>query len=213
MPASNVNPPVFNKIIDQTAFAAEMADIANELTNSLDRLGRSPMQAVLAMGGFKISNVGAPVAQTDAARLADLATYLQPGAVQIFAMSVAPAGWLACDGSAVSRVTYANLFAAVGVVHGPGDGTTTFNVPDLRGRFPRGWDNGAGVDPARVFGSVQADALGIHVHTTDASTGGVGIVAGSGATQVPLFLNSATGSTGGTETVPKNVALLFCIRT
>jgi microcystin-dependent protein len=58
-----------------------------------------------------------------------------------------PAGWLLCDGSAVSRTTYATLFAAIGINFGGGDGIATFNLPDLRGRFARGADLGAGRDP------------------------------------------------------------------
>lgn len=56
----------------------------------------------------------------------------------------APTGWLLCDGSAVSRTTFATLFGLVGVTYGNGDGVTTFNVPDLRGRFPLGIDGTAG---------------------------------------------------------------------
>lgn len=81
------------------------------------------------------------------------------GAVLPFAMSSAPAGWLKCNGAAVSRTTYAALFAAVGTVFGVGDGSTTFNLPDLRGEFFRGWDDGKGTDAGRVFGSGQGHAM------------------------------------------------------
>ena len=63
---------------------------------------------------------------------------LPAGAVMAFAMNSAPAGWLAANGEAVSRSTYATLFAAISTTHGSGDGSTTFNVPDLRGIFVRG---------------------------------------------------------------------------
>ena len=66
------------------------------------------------------------------------------GLMAFFAADAAPAGWLECNGSAVSRTTYAALFAAIGTEYGVGDGTTTFNLPDLRGEFMRGWDNGRG---------------------------------------------------------------------
>jgi microcystin-dependent protein len=89
-----------------------------------------------------------------------------------------PGGWLLCDGSAVSRTTYANLFAAVGINFGGGDGIGTFNLPDLRGRFLRGTDHGAGHDPdaasrlasatggsvGDAVGTVQADAFRAHNH-------------------------------------------------
>jgi microcystin-dependent protein len=61
-----------------------------------------------------------------------------PGKIDMTATTTAPQGWLICDGSAVSRETYANLYTAIGVTYGNGDGTTTFNLPDLRGRTPIG---------------------------------------------------------------------------
>lgn len=59
------------------------------------------------------------------------------GTIVMHAATVAPSGWLICNGSAVSRTTYSALFASIGTKYGAGDGTTTFNVPDLRARFPR----------------------------------------------------------------------------
>ncbi|MCQ4043262.1 tail fiber protein [Streptantibioticus rubrisoli] len=61
--------------------------------------------------------------------------------------SQAPAGWLLCDGTAVSRTTYADLFQVIGTQHGGGNGTSTFNIPDYRGQFQRGVDDGTGRDP------------------------------------------------------------------
>jgi microcystin-dependent protein len=89
-----------------------------------------------------------------------------------------PAGYLPCDGAAVSRTTYSALFAEIGVTHGQGNGTTTFNVPDYRGRMLRGVDGGAGRDPdagtrtamatggntGDNVGSVQLDKVGGHNH-------------------------------------------------
>lgn len=87
---------------------------------------------------------------------------IPPGAVMSFAMSAAPVGWLPCDGAAISRTTYASLFAVVGVIHGAGDGSNTFNVPDLRGEFIRGWSAGRAVDTGRTFGSSQIGTAVIH---------------------------------------------------
>ena len=81
------------------------------------------------------------------------------GAVMYFAMQAAPAGWLKADGSAVSRTQYPALFAAIGTTFGAGNGKTTFNLPDLRGEFVRGWDGGRAIDPGRAFGSAQGDAI------------------------------------------------------
>ena len=81
------------------------------------------------------------------------------GAVMYFAGQTAPAGWLKANGAAVSRTAYAALFAAIGTTYGAGDGSTTFNLPDLRGEFMRGWDDGRGIDHGRAFGSAQGDAI------------------------------------------------------
>ncbi len=82
-----------------------------------------------------------------------------PGTVQWFAAQTPPYGWLECNGSAVSRVTYANLFAVIGTTYGAGDGSTTFHLPDLRGEFIRGWDHQRDMDKNRIFGSVQESTL------------------------------------------------------
>jgi microcystin-dependent protein len=86
----------------------------------------------------------ADLAVTQPKLAAALQAFLTPtGRITAFAGDVAPSGWLMCDGLPVSRTTYAPLFALVGVRFGQGDGTTTFNVPDLRGRFLRGRNSGA----------------------------------------------------------------------
>jgi microcystin-dependent protein len=81
---------------------------------------------------------------------------------------VVPNGYLICDGSAVSRTTYDDLFSVVGITFGPGDGSTTFNLPDLRGQFIRGYNDAGGtpgsLDPGRSFGSSQSDAYEQHSH-------------------------------------------------
>lgn len=81
------------------------------------------------------------------------------------AAPVVPAGYLYCDGRTVSRATYAALFNVVGTRFGAGDGSTTFSLPDWRGAFMRGWDDGRGVDSARVFGSVQQSQNKSHIHS------------------------------------------------
>lgn len=133
------------------------------------------------------------------------------GAVMAFAMSTAPTGWLECDGSAVSRTTYADLFTAISTTFGVGDGSTTFNLPDLRGEFIRGYDNGRGVDSGRVFGSSQADELKAHTHTETRlnNTTNSGRPGGSDGNIETVN----TGSTGGAETRPRNIAMLYAIKT
>lgn len=103
----------------------------------------------------------ADFAATTAERLAEAAP---AGMIACFAGQTAPAGWLKANGAAVSRTAYARLFAAVGTTYGAGDGKTTFNLPDLRGEFLRGWDDARGIDTGRAFGSVQAQSVPDHYH-------------------------------------------------
>lgn len=138
------------------------------------------------------------------------ASGVKAGTVAHFAASSAPAGWLKANGAAVSRTLYAGLFAAIGTTYGAGDGATTFNLPDLRGEFLRGLDDGRGVDAARAIGSPQSAQNQTHTHglaeVWTTSTGGraVRITGGGSATQ--------SGASGGTEARPRNVAMLACIK-
>ena len=72
------------------------------------------------------------------ANLQDITNRSEVGTIKPWGKATAPAGYLLCDGSAVSRTTYADLFAVVGTTYGAGDTSTTFNVPDLQGKFPQG---------------------------------------------------------------------------
>ncbi|TBR42826.1 hypothetical protein CBF23_006525 [Marinomonas agarivorans] len=81
------------------------------------------------------------------------------GSVHWFATQAAPAGFIKANGAAISRIDYADLFAKIGTLYGEGDGSTTFNVPDLRGEFVRGWDDGRGVDVGRNLGKPQKGSL------------------------------------------------------
>lgn len=86
------------------------------------------------------------------------------GTIQAFAYKQIPSGWLPCDGSELLVADYQDLFVRIGHTYG-GDGKTTFKVPDLRGRFIRGWDESASADTEqREFGSVQDDAIQRHTH-------------------------------------------------
>ena len=135
------------------------------------------------------------------------------GAVFYFAANTAPTGFLKANGAAVSRTTYAALFAITGTTYGVGDGTTTFNVPDLRGEFIRGWADDRAVDTGRAFGSAQGHAFASHTHTYTASG-----AAGNSVTGGPTPINDGgqtlnTGAQGAdVETRPRNIALLACIK-
>lgn len=152
---------------------------------------------------------------------------LPAGAIVYFAMNKAPTGFLKANFAAVSRTVYADLFAAIGTTYGAGDGVTTFNVPDGRAEFPRGLDDGRGIDPGRVIGSWQSDSMKAHQHMTGLdheSEGGAGApfgkkeMSGNKRTEVLDALgytstsSSLTESIGGTETRPRNVAWLCCIK-
>lgn len=102
------------------------------------------------------------------------------GAIFSFPLETPPTGYLICDGSAVSRTTYADLFAVLGTSYGAGDGSTTFNLPDYRGKFLRGYDNGAGNDPdaatrqdrgdgttGDAVGTLQDGEMESHLHQVD----------------------------------------------
>ena len=160
------------------------------------------------------------------------------GAVFHFAASTAPTGFLKANGAAVSRSTYAALFAITGTTYGSGDGSTTFNVPDLRGEFIRGWDDARAVDTGRAFGSAQSYATARPQTTTPskllsdgtttilesasnpsaigfarASKSGESVTSGTiesldSGTEVDV-INAVTGDA---ETRPRNVALLACIK-
>jgi microcystin-dependent protein len=108
------------------------------------------------------------------------------GSTQMFAGLTAPRGWLIADGRAVSRTTYAALFAVIGTTYGAGDGTTTFNLPNMCGVVVRGVDRGRNLDPARVQGSYQGDLFASHNHTATSS------IQESGSHQ-----HSVTGTTDG----------------
>jgi len=87
------------------------------------------------------------------------------GSIMQFTAVDAPSGWFICDGADVSRTIYSDLFSVIGTTFGVGDGVTTFNLPDLRGEFVRGWDIDRGIDATRTLGSPQLGQLGQHNHT------------------------------------------------
>ena len=97
------------------------------------------------------------------------------GTVVPYAANSAPSGWVICNGALYGRTALdpspqPNLFGVIGTTYGAGDGLTTFAVPDLRGMFVRGFDNGRGEDPLRVFGSTQTDLFKSHDHTAGAES-------------------------------------------
>jgi phage-related tail fiber protein len=142
---------------------------------------------------------------------------LPPGTLIFHCGVNAPAGFLKANGATISRNVYSALFATLGTTFGVGDGSTTFSVPDMRGEFPRGWDDARGVDSGRGFGTAQTDAFKSHFHgstfTRNNCAGGSGGADGwgvNGGSSGSSTLNS--NAEGGTETRPRNIALLACIK-
>lgn len=163
-------------------------------------------------------------------------------AIMHFPRSTAPAGWMKANGAAISRTAYAALFAVIGTAFGAGDGFNTFNLPDLRGEFIRGWDDGRGADPGRALNVWQAnqnqahshsgtaDAVGNHQHDSgwgeyNGAPYGVARNNAYGSHDSDYdnqsYLTSPAGghahslsinSSGGTESRPRNMAFLACIK-
>ena len=175
------------------------------------------------------------------------------GAVFCIAVASVPSGYLECNGATVSRTTYAALFAVIGTQYGSTN-SSNFKVPDLRGEFVRGFDNGRGVDSGRSVASSQSAQNQSHNHSASAtSTAGAhshslnyqrkhvedtGTAAitdirreggdGDGGSQTFTndttsgFMNNATvsvstsvsiGNQGGNESRPRNVAMMYVIKT
>jgi microcystin-dependent protein len=173
-------------------------------------------------------------------RIKDKTGFVIPvGALMPFAGAAAPAGWLLCDGSAVNRTTFADLFNVIGVTYGAGDGSTTFNLPDLRGRAAIGKDNMGGVPVNRVTvggsgisgttlgaaGGAEAVYLDVnslppHAHPSPPGwtfviyNGSTGMYSGT-AGGSPLHTIGGTGSAGGGaahQNMPPTIILNYIIK-
>ncbi|MCK5355242.1 MAG: tail fiber protein [Methyloprofundus sp.] len=153
------------------------------------------------------------------------------GSVMPFAGSIntIPVGWLLCDGSAINRVTYADLFTVINTIHGSGDSEDSFHLPDYRGRFLRGVDHGSGRDSDSLarspsgqngnsgdkVGSIQDDAFKNHTHQVHGARGGVahnGLSSANSTGSAGYDISQNTTDTGDSETRPKNAYINFIIK-
>ena len=132
------NPVVPDTIIESVWANTTLGDVANALTGSLPRSGVAPMLGPLTLSSDAITQPLQAASKAYVDNFLAYATGMPLGAITAYATNGAPTGWLLCDGQAVSRTAYPALFTAIGTIYGTGDGTTTFNVPDLRNEFIRG---------------------------------------------------------------------------
>jgi microcystin-dependent protein len=209
----------------------------------------SPGKLAVNAGGITSNELAASAVTTNA--LADGAVtqaktsnmLVPTGAIMAFAMNGAPTGWLSADGSAVSRTTYSALWTALGTTsspYGQGDGSTTFNLPDLRGYFVRGSGTNSDGTTSGTFGvkqshmfqthghSASSDVQGDHAHTYSApdfisepggSSGPVQsdnraffATSTAGAHSHNITVGAPNSGNSGSETRPANIALLYCIK-
>jgi phage-related tail fiber protein len=159
---------------------------------------------------------------TDGTNTSWQVSFVPQGSVIWFAASAPPFGYLEANGAAIDRTAYAALFIAIGTTFGTGDGSTTFNIPDLRGDFIRGWTNGSSIDSGRAFGTQQTDGIRTSTASGIMSTAYIGnsstgefywIYTYGESGSVNAFQGSSVLGLGtANDTRPYNVALLPCIK-
>lgn len=186
------------------------------------RIGNNVVMKIESNGEISIQSNGQSI---------NLQEYLVPvGTVNAYAGDKVkmPDGWLECNGDPISRTIYAKLFNQIGTIYGSGNGSTTFNLPDYRGYFLRGWDHGAKNDPEALLrtdrgdgvtgdnvGSKQDDQFEQHNHSTVQMIGNNNIDGvDSTTTHSGDHHNEPrlTGNKGGKETRPKNINVLYIIK-
>jgi microcystin-dependent protein len=171
----NELPPAVARELDQL-----LASLRAFLSVSFDDDGTLTVQTTAT-----VSEIGFPV-----------------GSIIAYGAATAPDGWLVCDGSAISRATYVDLFDVIGITYGPGNGSTTFNIPDLRGRFPIGkaasgtgstlGGTGGAIDHTHTGPSHTHAVTGITVGTPSATTD---VQSGAGSTVASSTHTHALGGT------------------
>lgn len=202
--------------ITQTAADIRYLQIANAAATYLPLSGGTLTGNLNLVGVPTSTNMAATKGYVDTqiAAIPGVSDPTPAGTVIWTARNTAPPGYLKADGSARSRTEYSTLFSAIGTTFGAGNGSTTFNLPDLRGEFVRGWDDGRGIDSGRAFGSAQADDFKSHAHTYSAALANNQLQGdNAGYDDTTVMSSSTTSYTGGTETRPRNIALLACVKT
>ena len=153
-----------------------IADIKESFENCLTKDGQIAPIGDFNMGGQKITNIGTGSNDTDGVNFGQMNSAITTASDNLFSIgdiktSVRDANhgnWFLCDGQAIDRQIYANLYAIIGTNFGAGDGVTTFNLPDYRGKFLRG----LGGDSAADIYTTQAEGLPDHDHIINVSPSG-----------------------------------------
>jgi microcystin-dependent protein len=216
----------FDGSANATLTAAVADDSHNHTIANIDNL-QTALDGKQAAGSYAPASGISPSAITGTAVITTDSRLVPAGAIMPFAMSTAPSGWLAADGAEVSRSTYLALFSAIGTTHGAGNGSTTFNLPDLSGIFVRGTGSQTygGNTYAGTLGTKSVDTFKLHSHPVSGTTANnvltnpsfAGTSTGSATRVSDVNQNSTTISgtaapTGSIETAPANIALLYCIK-
>lgn len=218
--------PVFSNkavldAIQSAGSGAIMTTSERSKLNSIIDLGSG--QIITAQERAKLAGLTA-LTEDELEIVGQIASLFPVGIVIAFPTSSLPSSFLECDGSALNRVTYSDLYGVIGTKYGNTD-STDFYLPDYRGEFLRGWDHGAGSDPdagSRTdrgdgtagdnVGTKQTDQLKSHNHNISRYN------AGGSTNYVPTPESSSTSSkintssTGGNETRPINTNVMYCIR-
>jgi microcystin-dependent protein len=201
---------------------ANFTDIATGLTDCLTRDGQAPMTASLLLinGSSSVPSLAFAADPTNGIYRYGSGVLGVPGDLQVngtvnqagnplvpvgslmhFAGGLAPAGWLICGGQAVSRTTYAKLFAIIGTSYGIGDGSTTFNLPDLRGRVMAGFDDMGGVNAGRLSAVLASTSINGRGGTAQITLGTANLppYTPTGSVSTPTFTGGTLFANSGTQ--------------
>ena len=197
-------------VSNRVVFGSTLSVLGNTvLSSSLSVSDRTVLGSTLSVAAHvQLSSHLSVAGSADVTGRVYQATHMlvPPGSVVAYIASSAPGGWLLCDGSAVSRSTYSTLFGVIGTTYGVGDNSTTFNLPDLRGRVPVGSGTGAGLTARSLAATggaethtLTVDEIPAHTHSYVNNTNNQD-TDNAFATETAADnadLSATTGSTGG----------------